>query len=343
MKFQIGDKVLLLHSNEEGEIVDIINKEMVLVDVGGVQFPVYKDQVDFPYFKRFTEKKAPPPKPKQYVDQVKKEKSPVKNYQVGEGVWLAFLPVFDKDVFDDDVVDYFRIYLVNNTPLGYTFNYNLRFLKKDSFELKNELLPYTDFYVHDVPFEDLNDGPRFELEFRLAQPDKKKAPFYEASLKLKAKQLFQQIEQLLRDQKASFSYLLMEEFPDKVEQESFDMQKLSAAGYKVYDGKHTHHSAKTHLPSPRSVVDLHIEKITSHWRGMTNADILATQIHEFEKFYESAVHHLQPSLIVIHGVGEGVLRDEIHELLRHKPEVKTFVNQFHPLYGFGATEIYFQY
>jgi dsDNA-specific endonuclease/ATPase MutS2 len=55
------------------------------------------------------------------------------------------------------------------------------------------------------------------------------------------------------------------------------------------------------------------------------------------------VHHLQPSLIVIHGVGEGVLRDEIHELLRHKPEVKTFVNQFHPLYGFGATEIYFQY
>jgi len=57
MKFQIGDKVLVLHSNEEGEIVDIINNKMVMVDVRGVKFPAYIDQLDFPYFKRFTEKK----------------------------------------------------------------------------------------------------------------------------------------------------------------------------------------------------------------------------------------------------------------------------------------------
>ena len=57
MKYQIGDKVLILHSNEEGEVIDIINDEMLMVDVGGVRFPVYMDQVDFPYFKRFSEKK----------------------------------------------------------------------------------------------------------------------------------------------------------------------------------------------------------------------------------------------------------------------------------------------
>ena len=57
MKFQIGDIVLILHSNEEAEVVDIINDKMVMVDAGGVQFPVYKDQIDFPYLKRFMEKK----------------------------------------------------------------------------------------------------------------------------------------------------------------------------------------------------------------------------------------------------------------------------------------------
>ena len=57
MKFQIGDIVLILHSNEEAEVVDIINDKMLMVDAGGVQFPVYKDQVDFPYLKRFMEKK----------------------------------------------------------------------------------------------------------------------------------------------------------------------------------------------------------------------------------------------------------------------------------------------
>jgi len=57
MKYQIGDIVLILHSNEEGQIVDIINDKMLMVDVEGVSFPVYSDQVDFPYFKRFSEKK----------------------------------------------------------------------------------------------------------------------------------------------------------------------------------------------------------------------------------------------------------------------------------------------
>jgi dsDNA-specific endonuclease/ATPase MutS2 len=52
---------------------------------------------------------------------------------------------------------------------------------------------------------------------------------------------------------------------------------------------------------------------------------------------------MQPSLIVIHGVGTGRLREEIHEQLKHRKEVKTFVNQYHPAFGYGATEIFFEY
>ena len=76
MKFQVGDRVLILHSNEEAEVVDIINDKMVMVDAGGVQFPVYQDQIDFPYLKRFMEKKnGNSRKQKQYVDDIRKEKS----------------------------------------------------------------------------------------------------------------------------------------------------------------------------------------------------------------------------------------------------------------------------
>ncbi|HMO32165.1 MAG TPA: Smr/MutS family protein [Lacibacter sp.] len=339
MKFQIGDKVLLLHSQEEGEVVDIINKEMVMVDVQGVQFPVYTDQLDFPYFKRFTEKKNPAPPPKKYIDQVKQEKQTVKQYNVGEGVWLSFLPVFDKDIFDDDVVDYFRVYLVNNTDAAYAFDYHLSYLHADGFSLTNQILAYNDFYLHDVSFESMNDGPRFDVELRLQPPQKKKAEYYEATFRPKARQLFQRIERLLQNQEATFSYLLMESYPDRVEPEGFNFEKLSAAGFKVYDGKAVH----SHLPAARSVIDLHIEKITNNWRGMNNYEILSLQLSEFEKYMDAALHHLQPSLVVIHGVGEGVLKDEIHERLRLRREVKSYVNQYHPLYGYGATEIYFQY
>ena len=340
MKFQIGDKVLLLHSNEEGEVVDIIDKKMVTVDVGGVQFPVYTDQIEYPYFRRFSEKKAPPAPQKKYVDNVKKEKSnAVKGYNVAEGVWISFLPVFDKDVFDDDVVEYFRIYLVNNTETEFKFDYHLRFTGESEFNLRNEILPFNDFYIHDVEFEKLNDAPRFDFEFSLAKPDKKKADHFEASLKIKAKQLFLRIEEMLKKQEASFSYQLMETYPDKVHTEKVDLHKLSAAGFKVYDAG----EARQHIPPARSVVDLHIEKISNEWKHLSNFEILTAQLREFEKYYELAVLHVQPTLIVIHGVGEGKLRDEIHDILRLKPEVKSFVNQYHPLYGYGATEIYFQY
>jgi hypothetical protein len=64
MKYQIGDKVLILHSNEEGTVLDIINDKMLMVDVNGISFPVYMDQVDFPYFKQFSAKKIFPSKGK---------------------------------------------------------------------------------------------------------------------------------------------------------------------------------------------------------------------------------------------------------------------------------------
>ena len=49
------------------------------------------------------------------------------------------------------------------------------------------------------------------------------------------------------------------------------------------------------------------------------------------------------NLIVIHGLGSGRLEMKFMTLLRLKRDVKSFINQYHPSYGYGATEIYFQY
>src|SRR4051812_20703859 len=130
MKYQVGDIVLILHSNEEARIIDIINDKMLMVDVKGVSFPVYMDQVDFPYFKRFSEKKLfTPKKEKTYVDDVRKEK-PAKEKKTADGVWLSFLPVMDVDEFGDEVVEELKIYLLNRTETAYHFNYKLHFFGK---------------------------------------------------------------------------------------------------------------------------------------------------------------------------------------------------------------------
>lgn len=338
MKFQVGDKVLVLHSNEEGEVIDIINNKMVMVEVRGVKFPAYIDQLDFPYFKRFTEKKLfPQNKQKKFVEDIKKEKP--QQQKVADGVWLTFLPVFDTDEFGDDYVQDLKIHLLNKTERVYNFIYRLQYFGKTEFELKNQSAAFSDFYIHDIPFENVSDSPAFSFEFSLPAPEKGKADFYEASIKLKPKQLFDKIEQIKQKGEATFSYKLFDHYPNKVEEEKFDLGALAAKGIKVYDAK----QARQHLPPARTVVDLHIEKLIDNWKDLSNAEILDTQVREFEKWYELAVAHRQSNLIVIHGVGSGRLRDEIHDILRLKREVKTFVNQYHPSFGYGATEIYFQY
>src|SRR3982750_659050 len=156
MKYQIGDKVLILHSNEEGEIIDFIHDKMVTVDVQGVKFPVYMDQIDFPYFKRFSEKKMfAPKKEKKYIDDLRKEKKDPAP-RVADGVWLSFLPVMIIDEFGDDVVEELKLHLINRTEKPYYFVYNQNFFGKSSFDLKNQINPFDDFYLHDLPFADLN-------------------------------------------------------------------------------------------------------------------------------------------------------------------------------------------
>ena len=61
--------MIVLHSNEQGEVIDIISEEMVMVEVRGVKFPAYIDQLDFPYFKQFTEKKLFPKKKEKKLSQ----------------------------------------------------------------------------------------------------------------------------------------------------------------------------------------------------------------------------------------------------------------------------------
>ncbi len=342
MKYQVGDDIIVLHSNEEGKVIEIINDKMVMIEVRGVKFPAYMDQIDFPYFLRFSKKKIIEDKPKpakKFIDQLPKEKPKPNQIKTDDGVWISFIPKFILDEFNDEIVELFKIYLVNKTNKAFAFVYAQKFLGNDNFDLKNEVLPFHDFYLHDISFEDFNDNPSFNFDFSLLSPDKLKAPHYEASIKLKGKQIFQKIEEMKDKNEPSISFLLFEKYPDKMYEDKFELSSLASKGFKIYEaGK-----IRQHLEPARSVVDLHIEKLSDNWKHLTNFEILSIQLKEFEKWFDLAVAHHQSNLIIIHGVGKGKLKDEIHDILKTRKEVKTFINQYDPRFGYGATEIFFQY
>jgi hypothetical protein len=342
MKYQVGDEILVLLSNEEGHIVEIMNDTMVMIDVRGVKFPAYMDQIDFPYFKRFTEKKLFPEKKapqKIFVDQIPKEKIQKNDAKEEEGVLLNLIPKFSLDDFNDEIVESIKIYLSNRTRVGYRFVYEQAFLGTVDFSIESTIPPFTDFYIHDFPFSAVNDNLSFAIDFSLIEPHKKKAAHFETQLKIKPKQLFQKVETLKEENKTTISYPLFETYPDKIEDNHIAIDVLRNAGYKVYDAS----KIKQNIPAARSVIDLHIEKIMDQHSHLTNAEILQFQLEEFEKWFELAQLNHLPSMIIIHGVGKGKLKAEIHDLLKVKKGVKQFINQYADFYGYGATEVFFEY
>lgn len=342
MKYQVGDEILVLLSNEEGRIIEIMDDKMVMIEVRGVKFPAYMDQIDFPYFKRFTEKKLFPQKAapqKIYLDQIPKEKVQKNDSKEEEGVWLKIIPKFSLDDFNDEVVDNLKIYLSNRNRVSYHFIYDQSFGGTSNFSIESTIAPFTDFYIHDISFAEVNDSPSFSVDFSLTEPHKKKADHFEANIKIKPKQFFQKIEIFKEDDKANISYPLFETYPDKEEDNHVAIDILRNAGYKVYDAS----KIKQNIQKARSVIDLHIEKIMDSHSHLSNAEILHFQLQEFEKWFELAKVNQLPSMIFIHGVGKGKLKQEIHDLLKVKSNVKSFINQYSDFYGYGATEVFFEY
>ena len=89
-------------------------------------------------------------------------------------------------------------------------------------------------------------------------------------------------------------------------------------------------------------IDLHIEHLLDSHRGLSNTEILLKQMHHFRSKFSNAKNQRIQKLIVIHGVGEGVLKNEIRTFL-HRQEHIEFFDGSYLEYGKGATEIRFFY
>jgi len=90
--------------------------------------------------------------------------------------------------------------------------------------------------------------------------------------------------------------------------------------------------------APRMEVDLHIHQLTKSTRGMTNFDMLNLQLDTAKRQLEFAIAKRIQKVVFIHGVGEGVLKEELKYLFKKYP--LDFYDAEYQKYGLGATEVY---
>tara|TARA_B100000508_G_C11464836_1_gene281169 strand:- start:166 stop:732 length:567 start_codon:yes stop_codon:yes gene_type:complete len=83
--------------------------------------------------------------------------------------------------------------------------------------------------------------------------------------------------------------------------------------------------------------DLHIHDLLVKHDHMTPGEMLNYQLDYAVHCMEEVIKKREPSLIFIHGVGKGVLRSELHNII--KSYGFTFNDGFMREYGMGATKV----
>ncbi len=91
--------------------------------------------------------------------------------------------------------------------------------------------------------------------------------------------------------------------------------------------------------APKMEVDLHIHQLVPSTRGMTNHDMLNIQLETAKRQLEFAIRKRIPKVVFIHGVGTGILKEELKYLFGRYDKVKYYDADYQK-YGLGATEVY---
>jgi hypothetical protein len=86
-------------------------------------------------------------------------------------------------------------------------------------------------------------------------------------------------------------------------------------------------------------IDLHIEQLIDDLRGMNNADMLKIQMDTFRNEMNNAIQTGIKKVVFIHGVGDGVLKNELRRELQRKYGKYNFQDASFREYGFGATMV----
>jgi dsDNA-specific endonuclease/ATPase MutS2 len=85
-------------------------------------------------------------------------------------------------------------------------------------------------------------------------------------------------------------------------------------------------------------VDLHIHHLIVSTKGMSNYELLTIQLNKARQSLKHAIDNNIRRVIFIHGVGEGILKNELIKMLQKYP-VEISEASFQK-YGLGATEAY---
>jgi hypothetical protein len=332
-QFTIGDKVFLIHLQETGKVTGMNGADMVFVQLNDMEIPVYCSDIT----KKIPSTKEAEIKKPEAVIQRTEKKDPAHETIIksGSGISLAFVPVMQKG---GEIIR-FEVMLLNDTPYAVSFGYWLGLYGETRFSLEKIVLPYQPLLLHELEYDALNEGPLLELKVTDLKNEQLEGRLAQ---KIRPQNFFNKLSKMPLTGKEAYGYKVKtiapvkkqkvpsQEKPAKI---AFDPDVLKQLMMDSAPGK------DLQVSEAAREIDLHIEALTEHYKSMSNGEMIHLQLAEFSQMLDRAIANGLTTIHVIHGVGSGKLKKEIHRLLKSRKEVKSFNNDYHPRYAYGATEV----
>ncbi|HET8572506.1 MAG TPA: Smr/MutS family protein [Edaphocola sp.] len=343
MKFSVGDDVIILATGEEAEVLKILHPRILEVSCRGNVFPVFTKEV-----KLLSEAAE---MPHDIVAQFKQQQKPVVRKQdvpadgiLENGFYFSFQPVYSLE--DAESIQELKVTFINQTSVSVMIHYQCIVNEAAVCEERAVVTPKTGtLFLHTLAFETMNDLPRFFYSLKPVEEETtwmENAGFYFSDqLKLRPKRLFEYLSVMRQKRKNTFEIRLGMPLLRPSEQ-----RKRTNVSHETFENKDIQKGVKLQKAKPKSratnEIDLHTEALGIATRNLDNFEILSRQLHALQMAIDAAIVSGRTSLVIIHGVGNGRLKEEVHLLLKGHPAVTFFQHSWRPRYGNGATEAFFK-
>jgi hypothetical protein len=345
---QPGDKVRLLHEKGEGVVVRK-TIEFVYVDLGdGFELPVlYDELIIMEKAKRQAiEQKneqistiQPQTLPEKKTQQTAPRQIPKMKDEPVRGMYLAFAPVNQQVLLAGDL----RIYLVNYTKLKAHFVLFTQSGEKPSEAYSGIAEPASALLIDTIDRKDAGKFRKgmFQCVFPVSTMKGIILPVY-SHIEIKPERFLN--EEMYTENYALSMFALTVQLLrlDELRYASLSMGKSSVdeghGGIQSMILKKENLIDKYRIALGEAEVDLHIETITGKQHVGNDMQKLKKQLDIFTQCLESAIANGYTKVIFIHGVGVGVLKMEIQNILRTYDMIN-FRDAPIAQYGIGATEV----
>ncbi|MDA0315091.1 MAG: Smr/MutS family protein [Bacteroidetes bacterium] len=309
----VGDRVRVLHGKEEGIIRKVSAGGRMEIEIeDGFVIPVLKSEVVL-----VAEAE------KNYFGE---SNSPSTNLETplpisaakDQGLYLAFVPINDQSLSLYLINDSLQAYLTHASEVYGTNHRSLFAGTLGGGEAKK---------IDDRLLKEMDEWPAFLLRFIPIQPKLvREIPAFERQLKMKPTQFFKHLSKSPLIGKNAYLFAL-----------EHTAKELDIRGLNAELNQLTHSPKSAKVQAPSASIDLHIEEIHPKPDSLSNSEKLRLQLEVFEKNLNQAIAAGMDQITFIHGIGNGVLRKEIHKQLSQLENISYFQDTQKDQWGYGAT------